>query len=360
MGSSDPSADRAAFAERQFSAELGFFSVLATNLGFRLGLYDVLADGETVTAAELASRAGIAERYAREWLEQQATAGILRADVGATPARFSLPAAHAEVLLDHDSLSYMGASIQQLLSLPGAFDLVADAFRTGGGVPYEVYGAVNVDGQGGANRPVLTSTLPNEWLPAIPSVHQRLSSEPPARVLDVGCGVGWSSIAIASAYPQVLVDGVDPDDLSLRRARQNAEAAGVSERVRFHTVDASTLPVDHPVDFATAFECIHDMARPVQVLRAVRSVLHDDGAMLVVDERAGETFTGEPDALESYFYGWSVFECLPAGMAETPSAQTGTVMRPETLRGYATEAGFGGFEILPVEHDAFRLYLLRP
>ena len=359
MGPADPN-ERDAFAEHVFSSVLGYFGVLSVNLGFRLGLYEAMADGEPVTSAQLAERAGIAERYAREWLEQQATAGFLHADIGADGARFSMSAAQAEVLLDRDSLSFMGAGLYQVMSLPGAFDHVAEAFRTGGGVPYEVYGAVSVDGQGGANRPTLMATLPNEWLPAIPSVHERLRSDPPARVLDVGCGVGWSSIAIANAYPQVTVDGVDPDALSLERARANVDAAGLSDRVRFHTVDATTLPIDGPVDFATAFECIHDMARPVEVLAAVRGALHDDGAMLVVDERTRETFTGEPDDLESYFYGWSVFECLPAGMAERPSAETGTVMRPDALRRYATEAGFGGFEILPIDHDAFRLYLLRP
>jgi 2-polyprenyl-3-methyl-5-hydroxy-6-metoxy-1,4-benzoquinol methylase len=179
-------------------------------------------------------------------------------------------------------------------------------------------------------------------------------------VLDVGCGVGWSSIAMASAYPHVVVDGVDPDEMSLERARANAEAAGVADRVRFHTSDAAALQSEGPIDLATAFECIHDMAQPVEVLKSVRGALHDDGAMLVVDERTREAFTGEPDPLESYFYGWSLFECLPAGMADRPSAETGTVMRPDTLRRYATEAGFGGFEILPIEHDAFRLYLLRP
>lgn len=359
MGPVDPN-ERNAFAEHVFSSVLGYFDVLSVNLGFRLGLYEAMADGEPFTSAQLAERAGIAERYAREWLEQQATAGFLHADVEGDAVRFSMSAAQAEVLLDRDSLSYMGASLFQVMSLPGAFDHVAEAFRSGGGVPYEIYGAVSVDGQGGANRPTLMTTLPNEWLPAIPSVHERLRSGPPARVLDVGCGVGWSSIAIANAYPKVTVDGIDPDHLSLQRARANAEQAGVTDRVRFHTVDAATLPIDVPVDFATAFECIHDMARPVEVLTAVRGALHDDGAMLVVDERTKETFTGEPDDLESYFYGWSVFECLPAGMAERPSEGTGTVMRPDTLRRYATEAGFGGFEILPIDHDAFRLYLLRP
>ena len=314
-----------------------------------------------MTSAELAERAGIAERYAREWLEQQATAGILTAEIREDGTnRFRLPAGHAEVLLDGDSLSFMGASVTQLMTLRGAFDQVVEAFRTGGGVSYEAYGVDGVEGQGGSNRPMLLTTLPNEWLPAIPEVHTRLSSGPPARIVDVGCGTGWSSIAMATAYPTVTVDGFDPDETSVELARRNAKAAGVSDRVRFHAKDGGALTTDGPVAFATAFECVHDMARPVEVLRAVRTALDDAGAMLVVDERTKETFMGEPDELEAYFYGWSVFDCLPTGMFEQPSAGTGTAMRPATLRGYASEAGFTGFEVLPIEHDAFRLYLLRP
>ena len=247
----------------------------------------------------------------------------------------------------------------QLMSLRGIFDRVVEAFRTGRGIPYDAYGADGVEGQGGANRPVYLSTLPTEWLPAIPDVHGRLTASP-AHVVDVGCGTGWSSIAMATAYPGVTVDGFDPDETSIELARKNAAAADVADRVQFHLTDAASLDTDGPTAFATAFECLHDMANPVDVLRAVHGVLEDDGRMLVVDERTNEAFTGEPDELESYFYGWSVFDCLPTGMFDRPSAETGAVMRPDTLRRYATDAGFRGVEVLPIEHDTFRLYLLRP
>jgi 2-polyprenyl-3-methyl-5-hydroxy-6-metoxy-1,4-benzoquinol methylase len=357
----DHEAERDAFADRLFRSALGYFDILSIHLGARLGLYRALAAIGPATSSELAGRAGIAERYAREWLEQQATAGILRAEVPADgPARFALPAGHAEVLLDGDSLSFMGATVSQLLSLRGVIDAVTEAFRSGGGVPYEAYGVDSVEGQGASNRPVFLRTLPDEWLPAIPAIHGRLSSSPPARVVDVGCGTGWSSIAMASAYPSVTVDGFDPDETSIELARRNADAAGVSDRVRFHTRDGAALTADGPADVATAFECIHDMARPVDVLRAVRGSLDPTGAMLVVDERTRETFSGQPDEREAYFYGWSILDCLPSGMFEQPSEGTGAVMRPETLRRYATEAGFSAVDVLPIEHETFRLYLLRP
>ena len=354
---SERDSERDEFAERCFESALGYFDILSAYVGLRLGLYRSLADRGPATSIELAERAAVDERYAREWLEQQATRGILLADVSVDPPRFSLPPGHADVLLDRDSLSYLGASVGQLMSLRGVVDQVMEAFRTGAGVPYEAYGLEGVEGQGDTNRSLFLTTLPNEWLPSIEDVHARLTSAP-ARVADVGCGTGWSSIAIARAYPLVAVEGFDPDEASVATARRNAEENGVADRVRFHRMDAADL--QGPFDFAAAFECIHDMPRPTEVLRAVRGALTDAGAMLVVDERTHDTFTGEPDALEAYHYGWSLFDCLPTGMFEQPSAGTGAVMRPSTLERYARDAGFDRFEVLSIEHDVFRLYLLRP
>ncbi len=345
------------FADAVFDSALGYFRILSMYLGLRLDLYEALRDAGGLSAGELATRAGIDERYAREWLEQQATNGLLEVDTATTPYTFHLPAHHAEVLLDRDSLAYAGAAIRQLAGLRGVVDHVVEAYRTGGGVPAEVFGEESADGQGGANRPTFLTTLPNDWLPAIEPFHRRLTAGP-ARVLDIGCGHGWSSIALATAYPQARVDGFDPDLGSIERARLHAAEMGVEDRVRFHDADAASI--EGPADLAMAFECVHDMSDPVSVLSAVRRALTDDGAMLVVDERTRDAFDGERHDLESYFYGWSIFDCLPAGMASQPSAGTGTVMRPDTLRGYAATAGFTRFEILPIAHDAFRLYLLRP
>jgi SAM-dependent methyltransferase len=354
----DEPKDERDLTELVFGSMLGYFRILSMYLGLRLGLYDELRDaGDAgLSAADLAARAGITERYAREWLEQQATNGVLEADTASGPHLFRLPHGRAEVLLDQDSLSYLGSTIRQVASLRGVVDHVADAFRQGGGVPAEAYGDESVDGQGGANRPLFLTTLPDEWLPAIEPFHARLSAGP-SRVLDVGCGHGWSSIAVARAYPEARVDGFDPDLTSIERARGHAAHHGVDDRVRFHAVDAAAI--DGPADLAMAFECVHDMSEPVAVLAAVRRALPDGGHMLVVDERTRDRFDGTPHDLESLLYGWSIFDCLPAGLASTPSAGTGTVMRPDTLRRYADAAGFAGFEVLPIEHDAFRLYLLR-
>jgi 2-polyprenyl-3-methyl-5-hydroxy-6-metoxy-1,4-benzoquinol methylase len=209
-----------------------------------------------------------------------------------------------------------------------------------------------------ANRAMFVNLMGSEWLPAVPDVHERLQANPPARVADIGCGTGWSSISIARAYPQVRVDGFDLDEDSIAEARANAEAERLADRVNFHLRDAADPELSGRYHLVIAIECIHDMSRPVEALRAMRSLVGEDGAVLVVDERVGETFAAPGDETERLMYGYSVLHCLPVGMADQPSAGTGTVMRPATLRRYATEAGFSEIEILPIENDMWRFYQL--
>jgi 2-polyprenyl-3-methyl-5-hydroxy-6-metoxy-1,4-benzoquinol methylase len=208
------------------------------------------------------------------------------------------------------------------------------------------------------NRPQFVNLLGSEWLPAMPDVHARLQADPSARVADVACGGGWSSIAIARAYPKARVDGFDLDPASIELARANAEDAGLAERIQFHVRDAGDPELAGRYDLVTIFEALHDMSNPVAALEAARALAGDDGAVLVVDERVADAFTAPGDDVERLMYGWSILLCLPTGMASQPSAATGTVMRSDTLRRYASAAGFSRVDVLPVEHDFFRLYRL--
>jgi 2-polyprenyl-3-methyl-5-hydroxy-6-metoxy-1,4-benzoquinol methylase len=236
---------------------------------------------------------------------------------------------------------------------------VLDAFRSGDGVPYADFDADFVEGQGDANRVQFVNFLGQEWLPSIPDVDARLRADPPARVADVACGVGWSTISIAHHYPRVDVVGVDLDDESIRLAQANLAGSGVEDRVRFEARDAGTL-AEGGFDLVTVFEALHDMSRPVEVLQTLRGLLADGGTVLIADERAAERFAAPGDELERIFYVWSVLHCLPVGLAEQPSAATGTALRPDTLRRYAAEAGFSDVEVLPIENDFWRFYRLRP
>jgi 2-polyprenyl-3-methyl-5-hydroxy-6-metoxy-1,4-benzoquinol methylase len=225
-------------------------------------------------------------------------------------------------------------------------------------VPYEDYGADLAEGQAGTTRPQFRHLLAQEWIAAMPDIEARLQADPPARVADIGMGLGWSSIAIGHAYPKVQVDGFDLDDASVAAARQNAEAAGVADRVTFHVRDAGDPKLAGRYDFALAVECVHDMSNPVRVLSAMRRLVGQGGTVLIVDEKVADRFTAPGDDVERYMYGFSILHCLPVGMVEQPSAATGTVMRTDTLRRYAEEAGFHKVEVLPVEHDFFHFYRL--
>jgi 2-polyprenyl-3-methyl-5-hydroxy-6-metoxy-1,4-benzoquinol methylase len=347
----------AEIAERLFEAILGAQFVQAAYLGERLGYYRALAAGAALDAGELASRTGTAERYAREWLEHQAVSGILTVDdPAAAPGkrRFTLPPGPAEALTDPNSPTHLLPIARMVCGVGTHLDALVTAYRHGSGVSWAELGEDVREGQGGANRPLFLGALPKEYLPSIPEIAAVLRNG--GRVADVGCGVGWSSIGLALAHPGVTVDGYDLDAPSVEAARANATAAGVADRVRFFTDDAATVAGRY--DLVTAFECIHDMPDPVAVLGAMRCLAEADGIVLVMDENVAETFTAPGDDVERLMYGWSITCCLPDGLAHETSVGTGTVMRPETLRRYATEAGFTQVQVLPVQDDFFRFYRL--
>jgi 2-polyprenyl-3-methyl-5-hydroxy-6-metoxy-1,4-benzoquinol methylase len=353
-----------ALVARIFEASLGMLEVMAVYLGDRLGLYGALRDGGPATAPELASRAGIEARYAREWLEQQAVTGILAVDeVAAAPdeRRYTLSEAYVDPLLNPDSPYSIAPLARSLIASARVMPQLLEAYRTGGGVEWSDYGADMIESQGDFNRPWLVNSFGSEVLPAIPAVHGRLVASPPARVADVGCGVGWAAIAIAKAYPEVTVDGFDLDESSIVLARENARRAGVSDRVTFERRDAADPAAVDQYDLAVIIEAVHDLSRPVEVLAAMRRLLRPGGIALVADEKTEDTFTAPAGDIERLYYGFSLFTCLPAAMTERPTAATGTVIREETMRRYAAEAGFSSTERLDQpELDMLRFYQLTP
>src|SRR6266851_4274888 len=233
----------AALAERLFQDVVGALELFTVYLGARLGLYRALDAHGPATSLELAGRTGTTERYIREWLEHHAASGLLEVDD---------PAADA--------------SDRRYRRLPQ----LTEAFRTGGAPPALPW---EPEGRADYNRATFLNLLGKQWLPAITDVHQRLRRDPPARVADLACGAGWSSIAMAQAYPLVKVDGFDLDADVIAAARRNAAQAGVSSRVSFAVTDASGPGMSGRFDLVTIFEGLHDMSRPADALRAARGML---------------------------------------------------------------------------------------
>ena len=365
MTQSKTAAERDALVERMLESARGTFMIFGAYLGARLGLYEALAEAGSggFTSTELASRTRTNERYIREWLEQQAVSRIVNVDdekADEMKRRYTLPPGHAEVLVDRESLNYLAPLPRLLVGAVKPLQMLLQAYRTGAGVPYNDYGEDLIEGQAAINRTMFLQQLGQEWIPTMPDVQARLQADPPARVADVGCGAGWSSIGLARSYPKIMVDGFDLDESSIALARGNGQFYGLKDRLEFHVRDASDPKLASRYDLVTAFECIHDMSQPVAALRAMHSLVGERGTVLVVDERVGEDFAVEGNDVDWMMYGWSILHCLPVGKADETSAETGTVMRPRVLRRYAEEAGFKKVEILPIDNFFFRFYRLFP
>jgi 2-polyprenyl-3-methyl-5-hydroxy-6-metoxy-1,4-benzoquinol methylase len=342
--------DTDALSQRLFQNVTGALEMYAVYLGERLGYYRALADGGPMTSAELAAKTGTAERYTREWLEHHATAGLLEVDGD----RFTLPAEHIPVLADRDSVLFDTQHGINLVRVGRRMADLVEAYRTGDApppIPWEP------EGRAEANRPLFLNLLARQWLPSIPAIHSRLA-DGPARVADIACGLGWSSIAMAHSYPQLTVDGLDLDEMAISAAQEHAAAEGVADRVRFRAMDAADLAGVEKYDLVTIIEALHDMTQPVAALTAARKLLADNGSVLVIDLLTEEELTAPGSVREQQEYGWSLVACLPGAMGDPASAQTGTMMRPSKLREYALEAGFTDVTIHPVDNDKFRFYEL--
>jgi 2-polyprenyl-3-methyl-5-hydroxy-6-metoxy-1,4-benzoquinol methylase len=358
-GDPRPDVDRTdALRERLFGDAVGALELYTIYLGERLGLYRALAEGGAATSSQLAARTGTNERYVREWLEHHAVSALLAVDdPRAEPLarRYWLPQEHIPVLANRDDVRYEAYNGVDIVRAARGLPQLVEAFRVGDAPPPLPW---EPEGRADPNRARFINLLGTAWLPAILDLDARLRAEPAARVLDVACGTGWSGIAMAQAYPNITVDGVDLDRDAISAARQHAERAGVADRVRFSVTDAAEIGGTGRYDLVTIFEALHDMSRPVDALRAARQMLTDAGTLLVADGLVGEEFTAPASARERNEYGWSVVSCLPGAMGDPQTAATGAVLRPSVLRQYALQAGFSDVEVLPIQTDYWRFYRL--
>ncbi len=352
-----------ATSERVFTAVVEGMDVLVAAIGDRLGYYAAL-DGRQLTPDELAEATHTSARYAREWLEHQAVAGYteLTPGPGEHGHVYRLAPGVAEVLARPGTLTSLAPLARQLASAAGQWTRIAEGARTGSGLGWAAYGPDMRESQADMNAPQLRELLAATWLPAaLPELHRRMTEGEQVRVADVGCGGGWAAIALASAFPSVTVDAYDVDPPTVALARANVAAAGHGDRVRVVEGDVARAAAGAEYDLVMAFECIHDLPAPVEVLTAVRRMLRPGARALIADMAGAEELRADADPVQRALYGFSLLVCLPDAMSGGADQDaTGTVMRPSKMTRYARSAGFSEIEVLPIAHDFWRFYLFTP
>src|SRR5215469_983812 len=331
----------------------GAATVMAS-IGDRLGLFKELAQGPA-TSAELAERAHINERYAREWLSEMASAGYLAYDP--TSQRFTLPPEHDPVLAQEGGPFFLGAAYQLLMAEVGPFNQLLQAFRQGGGVPMEAYGPDLWEGQARFSGGLFEHLLVPVWLPAMPDVQAKL--ERGALVADVGCGQGRALIKLAQTYPQSRYVGYDKFAPFVQQAQANATAAGVADRVRFEHRDVSEwLP--EQFDVITTFDAVHDAVSPRGLLRAIREALSPDGRFVCLEINSSDRLEENIGLLGAFFYSVSVLYCMTSSLAHHGEG-LGTAGIPESkMRELCAEAGFSNVRRVPMENPFNILYEVTP
>jgi ubiquinone/menaquinone biosynthesis C-methylase UbiE len=305
-------------------------------IGHRLGLYGSLAEGPA-TPDGLADRTGCHPRYLTEWLSGQAAGGYVTYDP--LTETFSLSEEQAYCLADPDGPNIPAAFMTAVAYLR-AEPQITEAFRTGAGVAWGDHDADVFVGCDAFYRPGYVADLVPTWIPALDGVHEKLTAG--ARVADVGCGLGSTSVLLAEAYPLTTVVGSDPHEASIELARKRAANAGVADRVDFQVASAQRF-FGGDYDLVTMFDCLHDMGDPLAAARRVREALAPDGTWLLVEPFAGEALEDNLNPVGRLYYAGSMFLCLPNAMSQDGGYTLGAQAGESAIRELVTEAGFTRF-----------------
>jgi 2-polyprenyl-3-methyl-5-hydroxy-6-metoxy-1,4-benzoquinol methylase len=306
-------------------------------LGDRLGLFKAMQDGDKMTAAELAQRTGTHERYVREWLAAQAAAGYVEYDAGTD--RFHLNPEQATVFADEDSPAFMAGAFDVLASLWLDEPKVAEAFQTGKGLAWHDHSACLFRGTERFFRPGYNANLVSSWLPALDGVIEKLESG--ARVADVGCGHGASTVVMARAFPNSHFTGFDYHPASVEWARNAAEDAGVAANTSFEVAQAKTYPGTY--DLVAFFDCLHDMGDPVGASTHVRETLASDGTWMIVEPFAHDNLSDNLNPVGRVYYAASTMICTPASLAQEVGLGLGAQAGELKLRQVVSAGGFTRF-----------------
>jgi SAM-dependent methyltransferase len=323
----------------QFVQDLGAaLSVATVMIGDKLGLYKAMADGSPVTPGELAERTGTEERYVREWLSSQAASGYVTYDPATQ--RFALAPEQALALAQDNSPAFIPGAFQLAAALIKDEPTITEAFRTGDGVGWHEHDQDLFCGTERFFRPGYIANLVSSWIPALDGVDEKLRSG--ARVADIGCGHGASTLILAKAYPRSEIVGFDYHPESIERARAAAEQAGVDKRVRFEVASAKEYP-GSGYDLVAMFDCLHDMGDPVGAAGHVLRSLGPDGTWLIVEPFANDRLEDNLNPVGRVFYSASTMVCTPASRDQEVGLALGAQAGEARLRAVVTEGGFTRF-----------------
>jgi len=345
------------FAWHVFGILGGALSAAMVHLGDRLGLYRALAGAGPLTSDQLARKTGLHERWVREWLRGQAVSGLLDY---AGEGRFTLLPEAALVLADEESPAFAAGGFCALPQQMAVLDRLPEAFRTGIGLPYDAFGPEGAVGVERLLAPWFRTQLVPVALPALEGVVPKL--ERGGMVADVGCGAGVALIKMAAAYPCSEFHGYEISRHALARAEENRRVSDL-RNVTFHDANGDALPGDARFDLVTTFDCIHDMANPTPVMRAIRGALRSDGTWLIADINCKATFEENlaDNPLAPLMYGFSVLCCMSSALSAPGGAGLGTLGFTEPVaRQMIAEAGFGRCTRHDFENPFNAYYEVRP
>lgn len=304
-------------------------------IGEKLGLYKAMAGAGPLTSEEVAERAGAAERYVREWLRNQAAGGYI--DYDPESDRYTLSDEHALALADEESPFYILGVYDSIASLYADEDKILDAFKSGKGMGWHEHDHRLFRGTERFFKPGYRGNLIAEWIPALDGVKEKL--EKGAKVADIGCGHGASTIIMAEAFPNSEFHGFDYHDASIERAREAADEAGVGDRITFDVASAKDYPGDG-YDFAAVFDCLHDMGDPVGASKHIYETLDGDGTWMIVEPFANDKVEDNLNPVGRVFYGASTVICTPASLAQEVGLALGAQAGEARLAEVIKEGGF--------------------
>jgi len=319
----------------QFVGDLGAaMTAPLVLIGDKLGLYKAMADSEPVTSHQLAERTNCRERYIREWLCQQAASGYVEYD--AADGTFRLPPEQAMALADEDSPAFIPGAFQLLAAMVKDEPHIAERFRSGEGFGWHEHHHDLFAGTERFFRPGYLASLVATWLPALDGVVEKLSTG--ARVADIGCGHGASTILMAQAFPASTFVGSDYHEGSVEAARAAAERAGVADRVSFELASAKDFE-GGPFDLVCVFDALHDMGDPAGAARHVREQLAADGTWMVVEPSAGDAVEENLGPVGRIFYAGSTMLCTPASLSQEVGLALGAQAGEQRLTEVLNEGG---------------------